>query len=329
MYNYIYNSAVNWFYSETENQITEGAPRDITTEKDHLSFLPPEILTEIMIYLSLESVQALSLTSRKISITTKPVIQFKTNLKIQKLLESFNNNDSNPNAYWLLFNHGNQEIFKEHIEKAKTFQDGSNEKIEALRDAICSIFHSQISLSTLLSCDKKEIICKDKFLMERLMKDLKHNADHCYFPYNTPQEIEREILFLNLLKANDASPKSLGIEFSNVPVPEKLIEALVEALHENQSINSVSICWKDCDLIQLEAILEAVSNNERIVKFHICDTGSKRCFGSSNYWWERCAKEKNFRELEDLIRNKLKFISFKISQIDGYYGSFSCERRPL
>ena len=338
MYNYFYNNvvdfnnAINSYWPQVEDKATEGNNAK-PTGNDYLSNLPPEILTEMMMYLPLEDVQVLSLTNRKIKPTTEPVIKFRTNLRTQELLETI---DIYSIGFRLKFKPGTLEVFKADVERAKTFQNGSDERVQALRDAICT-HKGEISLETLFSSFENNPIFTDKSLVVQLMKSLTLNSDRCTFKYNYDKinnkkfdhnKINNEILFLNLLKTTEIQLKELEVEIFNVAsVPGKLIEALVEALRENQSINEVSITWENCDLVQLDSILEAIKNNERIVKCDIRDTGSKRNCCGKEWSWEKSTKEKSYKEFEDLIKNKLS-PTFQILEKDRY-GQFPCVRLPV
>ncbi len=333
MYNYIYNNvvdlnnAINSYWPQVEDKATEGNDINIPTGNDYLSPLPPEILTEIMTHLSIEDVHALSLTNRKIKPTTKPVIQFKTNLKTQNLFESYSFSKYSATS--------KREIYIKEVEKAKIFQNGSNERVQALRDAICSLY-SAIDLSDLLRplLSQDQANFKDKLLVEKLMKGLiTYEHDLCNFGYYNYVSSHRSILqnvilFLNLLKTNQFHPKELEVQFiCSKSVPSKLIETFVEALCENHTINSVKIKWDDCNLIQLEAILEAVKNNERIVKFQIEETGSTRRCSGYELFWQKNAKEKSYKEFQDLIKNKLNS-TFQILERE-IFCQFTCQRLPV
>jgi len=339
IYNYFYNNvvdfnnAINSRWPQSEDRVTDGNEGNLPTGKDELSTLPPEILNEMMTHLPLESVQALSLTNHKIRPTTEPVIKFRTNLKNQTLLEDFCIKTIKSIHFGDDYIGVEKKIFKEAFEKAITFQNGSNERAQALRDAICSIYQEKVTLEYLSTplYYANEDIFKDKFLVQQLMKGLTYENGRCEFKFcdaifeSCRDKIQNEIVFLNLLKTNQIHISKLVVGFAPVnSVPVKIIEALVDALAENQSINKVCIVWVDCDLKQLDAILETISNNERILEFQIEDIGSKRNYTGTEWSFQKSAKEKNYKEFEDLIKNKLN-PTFQISETD-FENGFFCQR---
>lgn len=109
-----------------------GTARGVSSEKNYLATLPPEVLKEMMLFSTSNDLKALGLTSHKILPLAETVISFRT----QNFLERLHQNLlKDPDVIKGLENPTNYGIYSYFYEKAKNSPTGSKEKTQNLKDS--------------------------------------------------------------------------------------------------------------------------------------------------------------------------------------------------
>lgn len=241
---------------------------------DYFSCLPEDILKEITNFLTLKEATAFSLTGRKI----QPIIQSILPFKNQELLEELASIDLLKKLSANIFNINvnlNEKKYDDFKKLAENLPNGSIERCQALRDAICSLLEKQPIYCAYNMLESISPFYQDMLLPIKLMQAMQINNPPQSMPSLTISNNKNEnqlrtiTLVLQMLEKNQLSTKRLDLSVENMPLDEKTLNLLLAAIQKNQSIENVCLEMENWNPLYLNKILEAIKNNKRITYIFI------------------------------------------------------------
>lgn len=294
-------SARNWFLEKF----------DQSESKDHLSHLPSDIFVEIFKYLRLESARSLHISERKITFKTDVVIKIMAITLTQQYLEKLVLDL--PNKF--VKESGDYASFLEYKEEFETYPDRSPEKLNALRQAICSFFkgsHFQVNEFKQHGLDQDNnlfvlLLSNTYFIVFPIESDIQANKFMCHY--------------LDMLETNQIEQKNLRLCF-NKTLNDKLLKRIENICRDNLYINEISLATYNLSNFNFENVYKAIKNNLNIMKFTISDSNGNISIFEAD--WQVVNKLKEYRRnaFRDFFENMFKE-SFLIKE-DRY--TFSCIR---
>jgi|GEM_PF-4897023 len=257
-----------------------------------VSSFPSEVFYEIGSHLDLKDLRSFQQTDRKIQLSVAPLIPF----KIQEHLEILEMGLLAASTIKTKLK--NPENFKKfYVCKSKvgTFKNGSLERSQALRDVICSLF-DKISFNSLFNLIDDHPFSEDKLLAINIIKNTRTDGPILW--KDNPKDNKIFILILDLLKKNELDLKEIKYRKLSNFLDETILESMVNAINENQSIVRIDLSVEKWNLIHLEQLLEAIKNNQQIKEISITEYNfSNIVFGKQTVAPEDIEQLKKIKEL--------------------------------
>ncbi len=224
---------------------------DLSTNLHFVNF-PEEVFFEIGRHLSIKDQRSFHSTNYKIRY-----------LKILEHLEKLDR-DLTKNKF---YNYGYQtplpKTYHTFIAEAKSLKNGSEERCQALRNAICSVFKG-FKMVCLQNTFCWYSFFEDKSLTIQLLSNYndEESLDWCE---NEEPNGKFVITIYRLLAENQLNLKKVTyIQDYENPKDEKIIKLFVSVISNNLSINQVDLFGSFWNLEHLSVIVEAINKNERI-----------------------------------------------------------------
>ena len=293
---FIINNIATWVFPQPKDSI------------DPLSLLPTNAFENVLSHLPIEDLVSFKCTKNKIQSLVETAIFHKTQNFLEHVKEEL------LQQYDVKISLKNHDIFESyHLsnEKAKNLKKGSLEKCHAMRGAICSLFQNR-SLDYTLEKLKSFHLLNDKLLLPEIFKsriDYNHNDSKVNWRRSDEQNDKNLILFLKVLKKNQSDIKKFTLEIFKNPLSEKVLNILLRAISENHSLKTINISVQAWNSLHLKTILEAVKKNEGIDRISISEISYDQTLENC-WWWQRQAQEKHVAELNRIVQNHLKDVSY-------------------
>jgi len=217
-------------------------------QNDYLSNLPHDVLSLIAHQLPMNNVRAL----HTVSLEIQPVTQQIINAKIQTILEDA-----------IL---GNEKLFY-FIEKSNAQALYSENRIQTLRDAFCSVFEENLSIRNFTAIENNFLDfgdCDYK-LATQLFKIVHEDSDYpCECNYKKESLQKRFFLTMDMLAKNQMNPKKMEINIHGFSLDQKkILVSLLKAL-KNSYLSEISLKYWEWNVTDLNKILTVIKKNEKI-----------------------------------------------------------------
>jgi len=297
-YMIIYNNIANWIFPESKDS------NDRQIEENFFASLPVNVFEKILTYLSLENLRLFKITS----LNTPPIVRAAIT---QIFLENVQNDLTDLYDVKIsLRNLSTYEKYHQALERANQFKKCTFKGFQAKRSAISTLFENrtiQYTLEKLKSFNLQD----DKFLLPEIFKNRIYHYDSKVAWRRTDEQNDKNlILFLKVLKKNQSDLRKFTLEVFNTPLSEKVLNVFVRAIFENHSLKTLNIGIENWNTVHLNLILEAVQQNKTIERCSISEVNYDRNL-ENGWWWQRRPQEKHLAELNRIVQNHLKDVSYK------------------
>lgn len=232
---------------------------DLTTNHHFVNF-PEEVFYEIGSHLDLKDLRSFNQTDRKIKLSVASLLPFKIQEHLENLAETF--------LHIKYEIPKNFEKFYACKTKAANFQNGSFDRSQALRDAICSLFEN-VWLNNVNIVLRTYPFSEDKLLTTEMIKNSKIDSPILW--RDNPKDNRIFILILDLLKKNQLDLKRFEYQNYNTSLDENILKWMVSAINENRSIISIDLGVKNWIPDHLNKLLKAVKQNKQISQVNISE----------------------------------------------------------
>ncbi len=258
---------------------------------NYVSTIPDEVFYEIGSYLGIRDLRSFYQTDRKIQLSVASLIPF----KVQEHLEILEMELLAASIIKVQLK--NPKTFKQFYtckSKVSTSNNGSLERSQALRDVICSLFDN-ISLNSFFNLICNHPLSEDKLLAMSIIKNIRTNQS---ILWKDKKDNKIFILILELLKKNELDLEEIQYQKFNNSLDKTILESMVNAINENQSIVSIDLGVEKWNLIHLEQLLVAIKNNQHIKEISISEYNySNRVFDKKTPAPEDIEQLKKIKEL--------------------------------
>ncbi len=296
-YMIIYNSIANLIFSESKDS------NDRKIEGNFFTLLPINVFEKILSYLSLEDLRLFKLTSSN----TPPIVK-------AAITQIFLDNVQNEltDLYDVKISLKSLSIYERYhqaLEKTKKFKKCTYKGFQAKRSAISALFENR-SIEYTLEKLKSFNLQDDKFLLPEIFKNRIHHYDSKVTWRRTDEQNDKNlILFLKVLRKNQSDLRKFTLEVFDTPLSEKVLNAFVRAIFENHSFKTLNVSIQNWNAIHLNSILEAVKQNKNIERCLISEINYDQNL-ANGWWWQRQGQEKHLAELNRIVQNHLKDVSY-------------------
>ncbi len=265
---------------------------------NYLLDLPSEVLNEIENNLSIKDQRFLHSTNCKIRY-----------LKIQEFLEKLDHDLFKRQVWEGGYSTPLPASYFKFLSEAKSLENGSEDRCQALRNAICSVFKGSrmVCLQNLFCLNP---LYNDKPLSIQLLTN-HSDVESLRWYENDKANGKFVVIIYKLLAENQLNLKKVKyIQEFEIPTDERIIKLFVTAISNNLSVNEVILSGALWNLEQLKGILEAINKNERIGQVSIVENDP--------------VTPSQIEKVRDVILNTLnKAWVYKSSSFDGFSWTYS------
>lgn len=271
---YTYN---DWLlFQEYEN--TES-PKTKSLEVDTFSNLPTDVLNEVMRHLPLRELNALKLTSKGIKLLSKNHFPLATQNFLENLLVSILEDSY---VKRILSNESHLD-FKE---KYEILLNGSEEKCQALRAFICSIFYGHTTMYSAIEMLKPLHFYDDHFLPPFIIKNIGINDESFFQCGLGDHDYEIFNLSLDMLEKNRLNPEVVDFWFGrNSFLSKQTLGKILKIIRKNVTLKELQFTIYKWNYSDLKTFLDAINDNAQIRKISICER-SFHPWSDEMWFWE-------------------------------------------